>query len=65
MKNYSAQSNLDHEQPLLILVISLTYVVYLLLQIELWRNIMARAKANQTNILATVAISFCLLVTAP
>ena len=53
MKNYSAQSNVEHEQPFQILVISLTFVVCLLLQMKTVENHYGKSKtrdsANQTH----------------
>ena len=53
MKNFSAQSNVEHEQPEQILIISLTFVVCLLLQMKTVEKhhgkSLTRVSANQTH----------------
>ena len=51
MKKCSAPSNVEHEK---ILLVSLTFVVHLLSQVKLWRNVMTQAKPGQVQIRLTL-----------
>jgi hypothetical protein len=65
--NYSTLSKLEHEQPYKILVISLTFVVYLLLQIKTVEKHHGKSKtganANQTLTVTTVVTKLCFICT--
>ena len=51
MKNCSAPSNVEHEQ---ILSVSLTFVVHLLLQMKLWRDVMTQPIPGPVQIRLTL-----------